>query len=107
MAMKLFFLVNGLGVGFLLYVLANFWKEGHQPRSGTRQYETDYLHRGGVDVFIMTHPISHNAYGGLSVTPMHVRGFGQSGEEDYRRFVDELDEMPIETQMKSKGLSTR
>jgi hypothetical protein len=28
MAVTIFFLLNGLGVMFLLYVLANFWKEG-------------------------------------------------------------------------------
>ena len=28
MAMTIFFLLNGLGVIFLLYVLANFWKRG-------------------------------------------------------------------------------
>ncbi len=107
MAMTIFFLLNGLGVGFLLYVLANFWQEGRRPKEAARQYATDFLHRGAADVFIMTHPISHSAFGGLSIAPMQFRGFGQNDEQEYRRFLDELDRTPIETPAKSKRVSTR
>jgi hypothetical protein len=30
--MTIFLVLNGMGVIFLLYVLANFWKDGHQPK---------------------------------------------------------------------------
>ena len=59
MAMTIFFLLNGMGVVFLLYVLANFWKEGHRPKSNARKYATEYGRRDWADVFVVTHPISH------------------------------------------------
>jgi len=107
MAMSIFFLLNGIGVVFLLYVLANFWKEGHRPNNPARPCAAEFLRRGVEDVFVVTHPISHSAYGGLSVLPMQAREFGQDTEEDYRCFVDELEKTPIETSEKPKRLSTR
>jgi hypothetical protein len=99
MAMTIFFLLNGLGVVFLLYVLANFWKESHREKDSERRYKRD--------VFVATHPISHNACGGVAVIPVRAPRSDDTHEQDYRRFVDELDRMPIEVPVKSKTLSTR
>ena len=71
--MTIFFLLNGLGVVFLLYVLANFWKEGHKPKNNARKYAAEYRRRDWANVVVVTHPISHNAQGGLSVIPFRVR----------------------------------
>jgi hypothetical protein len=69
MVMTIFLVLNGLGVAFLLYVLANFWKEGHRPENNARQYETEFERRDWADVAVITHPISHSAQGGISVIP--------------------------------------
>jgi len=74
MAMTIFFVLNGLGVIFLLYVLANFWKEGHRPKNDARKYAMEFGRRDWADVVVVTHPISHSAQGGLSVIPFQARG---------------------------------
>ena len=70
MALTMFLVLNGLGVVFLLYVLANFMKEG---RRNARKYAAEYGHRDWAEVLVVTHPISHSAQGGLSVIPFRVR----------------------------------
>ena len=107
MAMTVFFLLNGVGVVFLMYVLANFLKEGRREHDAERRYAKDFLGRGVADVFVLTHPISHSAYGGAAVMPRQTpRDFGRH-EPEYRRFVDELDQMPIEIPLKSKRSTAR
>jgi hypothetical protein len=73
MAMTIFFLLNGLGVVFMLYVLANFWKEGHRPKSDSPRYATESGRHDWTYVLVVTHPISHNAQAGLSVIPFRKR----------------------------------
>jgi hypothetical protein len=73
MAMTIFLVLNGMGVAFLLYVLANFWKEGHRPKSNARKYAMESGRRDRVDVIVMAHPISHAAHGGISVIPFQAR----------------------------------
>lgn len=73
MAMTIFFVLNGLGVIFLLYVLANFWKEGQRPKNAARKYAMEFGRRDWADVFVLTHPISHSAQGGVSVIPFQSR----------------------------------
>jgi len=74
MAMTIFLLLNGVGVVFLLYVLANFWKEGHRSNNNARKYPAEYGWRDWANVVVVTHPISHSAQGGLSVIPFRARG---------------------------------
>jgi len=71
--MTIFFVLNGVGVVFLLYVLANFWKEGHQPKNVDRKYAMEFGPRDRADVIVVTHPISHAAQGGISVIPFQAR----------------------------------
>ena len=69
MAMTIFLVLNGAGVVFLLYVLANFWKEGRRIKNNTRTYAAEFRQRDWADVMVVTHPISPSAPGGLSVIP--------------------------------------
>jgi hypothetical protein len=73
MAMTVFFALNVLGTVFLLYVLANFWKEGHRPRDGARKYAAELGWRDWSDVTVVTYPISRCAQGGLSVIPFRTQ----------------------------------
>jgi hypothetical protein len=73
MAMTIFYLLNGLGVVFLLYVLANFWKEGQRPKNDARKDTAELGRRDWADVIVVTFPISHSAQGGLSVLPFPGR----------------------------------
>jgi hypothetical protein len=95
MALTIFMLLNGMAVVFMLYALVNFWKEGRRPMNATRQIAMEYLRGDAPDVFVVTHPISHSACGGLSVSSMQFSGLDECYEEDYRRFVEENDEMPL------------
>ncbi|HLJ23460.1 MAG TPA: hypothetical protein VKT71_05075 [Candidatus Acidoferrales bacterium] len=73
MALTIFLMLNGLGVAFLLYVLANFLKEGHRPMRGDRIEAMEYRGRSRSDVFVVTHPVSLFAQGGVSVIPFQER----------------------------------
>jgi hypothetical protein len=73
MATTIFLLLNGLGVVFLVFVLANFWMEGRRPKSNARKYAAEYGRRDWINAAIVTHPIN-NAQGGLSVIPFRVSG---------------------------------
>ena len=70
MALTMFLVLNGLGVVFLLYVLANFMKEG---RRNARKYAAEFGRRDWADELVVTHPLSHSAQGGLSVIPFRAR----------------------------------
>jgi len=73
MAMKIFFLLNGLGVVFLLYVLAKFWNDGRRPRNNARKYDAEFGRRDWADIIVITHPIPRAAKGGLTVIPFQTR----------------------------------
>jgi hypothetical protein len=73
MAMTIFLTLSGLGVFFLLYVLANFWNEGRRPNRNTRRSVSGFGRMDRADVIVVTHPISHSADGGLSVIPFPAR----------------------------------
>jgi hypothetical protein len=73
MAMTIFLFLNGWGVVFLLFVLANFWKDGHQRAHDARKYADEYEQWESPEVLVTTHPISHSAQGGLAVIPFPVR----------------------------------
>jgi hypothetical protein len=91
MATNVFLLVNGLGVVFLVYVLINFWKEARQLTAATPRHIAQPVPTNRTDVVVVTLPISHSAYGGLSVIPMQVRGPARPAESDYQRFVAEIE----------------
>ena len=82
MAMTLFTILNGLGVVFLVYVLVQFWKEGHRPiKPATRDRIIEFSVRDSPTVLVVTHPVSHCAHGGLSVVSSEVwRSSPQEGQ---------------------------
>jgi hypothetical protein len=73
MSITIFLLINGLGVAFLIYVLANFWKEGHRPKDDARKYATEFGRGDWDEQIVLTHPVSHSAQGGISVIPFQSR----------------------------------
>ena len=73
MAITIFFVLNGAGVVFLLYVLASFWKEGHPPKNDDWEYAAEFGQRDWGDAIVVRRPISHAARGGPSVIPFQAR----------------------------------
>jgi hypothetical protein len=69
MAIDVFLILCGLSVAFLVYVLVQFWREGHRRDSGA---EPAMLFRlpWNPDLVVVTYPISLNAHGGISVIPL-------------------------------------
>ena len=74
MALTIFLVLDGMGVVFLLAVLANFWKEGHRPRNNGRKYAAEYRRRNWAEADVATHSISPSAQGSPSVIPFRTRG---------------------------------
>jgi hypothetical protein len=95
MTMTIFLLLNGLGVGFLLYALANFWKEGRRSKKLDRKYAPEVKYRDWADVLVVTHPISHSAQGGVSVIPFQARGRETGNKPVQRPSAREAIEMPL------------
>jgi hypothetical protein len=84
MAILIFTIVNGLGVVFLLYVLVQFWKEGHRSNNrGMRQYAIKFSEENGPEV-----SVSSSARAGHSVIPIRAR---KSGVEGRQLHVDSAD----------------
>src|SRR5579859_7261562 len=71
--MTIFLALNGVGVIFLLYVLAQFWKEGRRHAADVRKCDAEAVRREWVEVLVTTHPVSHSAHGGLPVIPFPAR----------------------------------
>src|SRR5712692_9390208 len=70
-AILVFTVLNGLGVVFLLYVLVQFWKEGHgSKKPGTRDQVTEFSLKKKPTVIVVTRRTS----GGLQVEPAPVSG---------------------------------
>jgi hypothetical protein len=61
MALIIFTVLNILGVGFLLYVLANFWKEGHKPTGTIRAGRMMSMYDAGHKVVVARVPIGVEA----------------------------------------------
>jgi hypothetical protein len=94
MAMNIFLLLSGLGVVFLLHVLAGFWKEGDRSVNNARKYAAEFGERNWYEVAVMTHPISHSAQGGLSVIPFQARVRSFVGKSEDGQAGGEAVELP-------------
>ena len=57
MATTIFLVLNGLGVIFLLYVLANFWKEGQRGKNEESAGILEFRVRDWMEVVVATRPI--------------------------------------------------
>jgi hypothetical protein len=94
--MMLFTALNGLGVVFLVYVLIQFWKEGHRPmRAAPRDRASEFSMKDRPTVLVVTHPISHFAHGGLSVVSRQVRLGGPQDRQLHQGSPDGTDEAPL------------
>jgi hypothetical protein len=101
--MVLFTVLNGMGVVFLVYVLIQFWKEGHRSRNrSTRQYAIEFLEENRPEVIVVMRPIpgglpfgtqgkqvepapvSHSAQAGVSVVSMRARESSVQGRQLHR-----------------------
>jgi hypothetical protein len=66
MAMVIFTVVSGLGVVFLLYVLVQFWKEGHRTnRPAARDSAIEFERENRPTVVVVTHGISDRLHASL------------------------------------------
>ena len=92
MAILIFTVLNGMGVAFLLYVLVNFWKEGHRPKRAVRQFEIDFIRKDKPEVIFAGHPVSHSAQGGLFVIPLRARERGLGGRQSHQGPAGKTDE---------------
>jgi hypothetical protein len=99
--MTIFFVLIGMGVVFLLYVLSNFWKDGHQAKSMVREPAARASRGNQAEVVVITHPISHSAQGGLSVIPFSVSSREQGAKSAPSTTARRTIEMPV------KRFSTR
>jgi hypothetical protein len=70
MALHVFLILCGLSISFLVYVLVQLWREGHQ--GGTGAEPAMYRRPWNPDLVVLTHPISLNARGGISVIPLQL-----------------------------------
>lgn len=108
--MPIFFMLNGLGLVFLLYVLVNFWKEGRRTNRPVRHHTLDGERPRDFEPIIVTHPISHTAQGGISVIPLRLLPLRLTAEDRAARRV-ELDhrragEHHTVVEMPLRGIST-
>ncbi len=56
--MKVFLVLNGMALVFMLYVLVNFWKEGKRTaRTGIVSRRNQFPFGGKSDVFVATRPL--------------------------------------------------
>jgi hypothetical protein len=101
MAITIFLMLNGMGIVFLLYVLVNFWREGHRPMYAVREYEMESWEKENSEVIVVTHPISHSAHSGLSVIPIQTRERTPRSLQDHLCYVHETGRTPM------KRFSTR
>jgi len=77
--MTIFLILNGVAVVFLLYVLANFWKDGHRPKNRIQESTIEPLRQNKADVIVMRPPVSHSAKRVRFVIPQQAIAHGLGG----------------------------
>jgi hypothetical protein len=93
--MTIFLVLIGMGVVFLLYVLANFWKDGHRPKTVVQEFEVKPSRGNKAEVVVITHPISISAQGGLSVIPFPIGEREQGGGTSHSTPASRMIEIPV------------
>jgi hypothetical protein len=88
MAMTMFYLLNGMGVSFLMYVLVHFWSEERLVKRDGEEHRMDYLRRDNPMVLVVTHSDSQSAQDTRSVIPLPVQQSGMRGKRQDPRSVD-------------------
>ena len=82
--MEIFILLNGVGLAFLVYVLINFWNEGHRAKSTARPFETHFVRNDNPEVYVINFPISHSGQRGLPVLALQAQESKSRGKQDSR-----------------------
>jgi hypothetical protein len=103
MAMMLFTLLNGMGVVFLVYVLVQFWKEGHRSEQpDARERLIEFSVKDKPTVVVVTHPLSgglHASREAFSVkvepAPVSLSAHGRLSVVSSRAPLSSLQDGPI------------
>jgi hypothetical protein len=84
--MGIFLILNGMGVAFLLYVLAHLWREGHRQREAGGISAMEFERRSGADVLVVKQPISRSSDRSFTVIrfPVQSCGSGTNAVDEYR-----------------------
>ena len=99
--MTIFLVLIGMGVVFLLYVLANFWQEGRRSKTLAQMSVVISSLGTQAEVVAITPPISLSASGNLSVMPFPVSSKQQFAKSAESTTAHRMIEMPV------KKFSTR
>ncbi len=81
--MKVFLVLNGMALGFMIYVLVNFCKEGlRTSRGGLRQFKRESVYASRPPVFVVARPLEADARraGKSSVVPFPTPRVGSEGQ---------------------------
>jgi hypothetical protein len=95
MALNIFLVLNGLAVVFLLYVLANFWKEGRREKNNALKYTAEFGQRDWNDMVVRMQPISHSSKIGFSMIPFQTRERKPAGKSADGLRAGEAVEIPL------------
>jgi hypothetical protein len=100
----IFTLLSGLSVIFMVYVMAQFWKEGHSSRkSAARQHNFELPYMDRSEVLFVTQPISLGAQGGVSVMPMEMPERTLGGLRVHRDSANRSTKMPSTKRIDKSG----
>jgi len=92
--MAIFLVLNALSVAFLVYVLVNFWKDGHRSREDG-QASTQLEPGRRAKVITMEHWVSHLVRCDQSVIPMRARTRTEAAGLVCKRGATGIMEIPV------------
>jgi hypothetical protein len=95
LVMKIFLMLNGAGVVFLLYVLANFWKEGRRSNLAIRRRGISIVQLSRSGIIMMPKPTSRGALGGQTAAPYRVQELGIPGQREIQTTKRATNELPL------------
>jgi hypothetical protein len=81
--MKVFLVLNGMALVFMIYVLVNFWKEGVRASGGSlRKFKIESVYASRPQVFVVTRPLEADARRAAksSVVPFPAPKVGSEGQ---------------------------
>jgi hypothetical protein len=83
MTMKIFLLLNAIGVVFLLFTLVNFWNEWRRLKSAARECEIDPIRENDLDALETTDSPSQGAEERRCVIPFERPQYGVHGQKGH------------------------
>jgi len=93
MATTVFLVLSVMGVVFLLYVLANFWKEDNRMKSDVRPDENDFPRAERQSMHVVRHRIAQDTQIGRNVISLENKGRGLTSKQDHRNRAGTVYEM--------------